>query len=388
MMALVTPTARQPMAALPLAPVPQGLDFGAVMQIALPSVVTVSEGADTLAPGVINDLTKMVSHGAPAPFNLGQTSLVPDEVAVKSSISNAQDSVSKDVEEVTDSRLRGNDERVDAQPYRALPVQAPVVQLTGPASKLLVPAAPVTNDKGETEAFAVETSATAQPVIVPAIAMPLAISDTVKRPQLTEPDPARLHADGVGRLEISDPAFRLTDSAEPTVTLPQSPLVISHDVTLPRIDAAPASTPVHSASSLDLLSSDAWIDQLASDIVAARSSDDRLSFRLRPDHLGTLDVTIDNQPAGLSIALRVESDEAAAILNASTPRLADDLRQQGLKIDQAHVDLRQEGQQGRSAQQQPHRPAVLPDIDAASQVDPPKDRASTPAIPTQGVRLA
>jgi flagellar hook-length control protein FliK len=98
---------------------------------------------------------------------------------------------------------------------------------------------------------------------------------------------------------------------------------------------------------LDLARDNLWLDQLAQDIVAASSSEDTLSFRLMPKHLGRLDVDVSMTEAGMAVRMTAATDEARTAIAAAQPRLIEELRTQGLRVTEAQVhtgDTRQQGQ--------------------------------------------
>lgn len=83
---------------------------------------------------------------------------------------------------------------------------------------------------------------------------------------------------------------------------------------------------------LDLIRNEQWLGELAHDIASTSGDNNRLSFRLMPHQLGRLDVDVTRSHNGLSLAIHTESDSAQAILSAAQPRLADEIRAQGLKL--------------------------------------------------------
>lgn len=108
---------------------------------------------------------------------------------------------------------------------------------------------------------------------------------------------------------------------------------------------------------LDLVRNEQWLGELAHDIASTSGDNNRLSFRLMPHQLGRLDVDVTRSHNGLSLAIHTESDSAQAILSAAQPRLADEIRAQGLKLADTQMfsgDARHSpGQDGTS------RPAPL-----------------------------
>jgi flagellar hook-length control protein FliK len=83
---------------------------------------------------------------------------------------------------------------------------------------------------------------------------------------------------------------------------------------------------------LDLARDTMWLDQLAREIFAVASNDGKLRFTLSPPALGNLDVAISTDAGGVSIQLQPSTENAARIFAAEQPRLAEELRQSGLKL--------------------------------------------------------
>ena len=101
---------------------------------------------------------------------------------------------------------------------------------------------------------------------------------------------------------------------------------------------------------LDIGSDDAWIDQQAHDIAAAKSTTGDVSFRLMPRHLGRLDVAMQMGDEGVSLKLDTQHEATAVIVTAAQTRLVEDLRQQGVRVAGAVVNCTP-GETGRQSQQ-------------------------------------
>jgi flagellar hook-length control protein FliK len=100
---------------------------------------------------------------------------------------------------------------------------------------------------------------------------------------------------------------------------------------------------------LDLARDNRWLDSLARDIVAAATDQDRLSFRLRPDNLGRLDIDLAQMGGDLSVKITASTDDAAKIVAAAQPRLFEELRAQGLRVSGGDVATSNHQQFGQSA---------------------------------------
>jgi len=97
---------------------------------------------------------------------------------------------------------------------------------------------------------------------------------------------------------------------------------------------------------LDLARDNQWLDRLARDISQAANHQGHLKFQLNPEHLGALTVEIANSAAGTAIRMTADSDQARAIIADAQPRLIAEVRAQGLRVAESHVDLNQHGNGG------------------------------------------
>ena len=107
---------------------------------------------------------------------------------------------------------------------------------------------------------------------------------------------------------------------------------------------------------LDLVRDEQWLGELAHDIASTSGDRDRLTFRLMPHQLGRLDIDLSRSHDGLSLTIRTENDSAQAILSAAQPRLAEEIRAQGLKLADTQMfsgDARQSHAQTSNARAVP-----------------------------------
>jgi flagellar hook-length control protein FliK len=111
---------------------------------------------------------------------------------------------------------------------------------------------------------------------------------------------------------------------------------------------------------LDLARDTLWLDQLTREIVAAASSDGRLKFRLSPETLGNLDVAISTQADGVNIQLQPSTETAARILAAEQPKLAEELRQSGIRLINSDLLGGQQMGNARDQSQAQHSDRWLP----------------------------
>lgn len=94
---------------------------------------------------------------------------------------------------------------------------------------------------------------------------------------------------------------------------------------------------------LNLRDDPAWVADLAREIVRAQGKQDDIRFRLMPQHLGRLDVSIRQGEDGLAVSVTAETAAAQAIIAAAQPRLSDELRSQGVKLAGGEPGLAQHG---------------------------------------------
>ena len=89
---------------------------------------------------------------------------------------------------------------------------------------------------------------------------------------------------------------------------------------------------------LDVARGSLWLDQLASDIVAAQDSERDLAFRLIPAQLGQLDVKIASRDDGMQLNFSTQTEEAARIIASAQSRLVEDLKAQGVRVMGSEVN--------------------------------------------------
>lgn len=149
------------------------------------------------------------------------------------------------------------------------------------------------------------------------------------------------------------PAVTLPTTAVPAAALSPAPAATAGDIATAAPDHAEQSV----ARQLDLVRDHRWLDQIARDISQAATQQGHLRFQLNPEHLGALTVEIANSASGTSIRMTAETDQARAIIADAQPRLLAEVRAQGLRVAESHVDLNQQGSGGSaSAQGQQQQP--------------------------------
>jgi flagellar hook-length control protein FliK len=130
---------------------------------------------------------------------------------------------------------------------------------------------------------------------------------------------------------------------------------------------------------LDMLRDTQWLDNLAQDISQAAGRNGHLKFQINPEHLGSLAVEITQTAAGASIRMTTDNDNARAIIADAQPRLLAEVRAQGLRVAESHVDLGQQASNGGNANHrsssEDHKPFVRTQVGTTEEASdsPPRD---------------
>jgi flagellar hook-length control protein FliK len=150
---------------------------------------------------------------------------------------------------------------------------------------------------------------------------------------------------------------------------------------------APLAPPPPAERQLDLIKDANWLGTVASDIAAARGKDGALTFRLLPNQLGRIDVSLTPGTSGMVLHIAAETDAARGLLAGGHPRLVAELSQSGVQVEKAnYVTLSAQdggsggrGGQQHGAQEQADRranPAPMPlDAPKSTQMPARADRA-------------
>ena len=130
---------------------------------------------------------------------------------------------------------------------------------------------------------------------------------------------------------------------------------------------------------LDLARGDAWLDDLARDIASTAMGGGHLKFALAPATLGRLDVEVRRCEAGVSVQMTAHHDATRDILTASQPRLADEIRAQGVRVNVTEVATDTRGFGGERPGTAPRQP-ISPLIESSADLHtttaaPPKRMA-------------
>lgn len=219
----------------------------------------------------------------------------------------------------------------------ARPAAAAVLQ---PAVAAVMPA--VTAPKTVKSAAA----AIAVGIVDPSVPTATPLPDTA----ITKDSTAPLPQAGKAEADVSAPP-PANPAAGPllAVSADTIPLPIAGDA--PTISAAaptgevPVATQAEQslARHLDLARDNQWLDRLARDISQAASQQGHLKFQLNPEHLGALTVEIANSASGTAIRMTADTEQARTIIADAQPRLLAEVRAQGLRVSESHVDLNQQG---------------------------------------------
>ncbi|KQX26136.1 MULTISPECIES: flagellar hook-length control protein FliK [unclassified Sphingomonas] len=158
--------------------------------------------------------------------------------------------------------------------------------------------------------------------------------------------------DGRPAAEAPDATALAAAPAAPTVAVPQA--VAPPAQPFAPLDTSAATGPAAGPGQadqvvtrqLDLARDNQWLDRLAQDISQAATRQGHLKFQLNPEHLGALTVEIANSASGTAIRMTAETDQARAIIADAQPRLLAEVRAQGLRVAESHVDLNNQGNGG------------------------------------------
>jgi len=230
---------------------------------------------------------------------------------------------------------------------------ATLAQFTIPAGKPATAkpaiALPATDGEGASEGetpvaaeaapVAVLLAATAAPIETRPAGKPAAEMAPAAKPRR---DDAHALPAAAPKVRGDAPALPMLAALEPAAAKPAaepSMTVLFGQPATAATTALAAAAPVATIAerTLDLSSDDAWIEQLAADIAATKSASGDISFRLMPRHLGRLDVSMMAGDEGVSVKLDTQHEATATIVTAAQTRLADDLRQQGVRVADTQV---------------------------------------------------
>lgn len=96
-----------------------------------------------------------------------------------------------------------------------------------------------------------------------------------------------------------------------------------------------------------------WIARMADEIARTAGDDGRARFRLNPETLGSMEVTVRHTADGISVRFEVESEQTRALIAHVEHRLQAEARANGLRIADTQVDLASQQQQQRDGRERP-----------------------------------
>ena len=194
------------------------------------------------------------------------------------------------------------------------------------------------------------------------------------------PRPARA-APALPPLSASAPTAVPTPPASPTMReVPSSPPPVEAqalvaDAATPESPAAPDQTaaplpqPVAFAPAQRSAMPDAvqppidttdprWIERMAQEIADIADGDGRTRFRLNPETLGSMEVTVRHTADGISVRFEVDSESTRTLLAHAEQRLQAEARANGLRIADTQVDLAQQQNQREGRERPAEQPLI------------------------------
>jgi flagellar hook-length control protein FliK len=127
-----------------------------------------------------------------------------------------------------------------------------------------------------------------------------------------------------------------------------------------------------------------FLARVARAFESAQQRDGEVRLRLHPAELGSLSIVVKVQEGGLMARVQAETPEARLILVDNLPQLRERLAEQGIRIDQFDVDLRdhsdRQGRQPQSEQSPEESAREAPPV-RTRQVRPASDRPGAEAVP-------
>lgn len=134
--------------------------------------------------------------------------------------------------------------------------------------------------------------------------------------------------------------------------------------------------PVDSSAALPVDSDLRQLDALVRDIAELSGSSARAAFKVEGRELGQVDVRLHASDAGVSVAIRTDSEHGRSAVAAAQGQLSDDMRSNGLKVAATSISFGQGGaERHRDDRQHASRPAFIEAAASeAKQSQSPTDR--------------
>lgn len=398
------PTLPTPLPVAPAAPVL--LDFTALMQggpIA-PPAPELTAGAPAPAPVAAPGLSEapgLDAHPLPAPppiLAMLHAPVRPAPVRNLSEYPPADVAVMVDPAPLESERTEHS--AAEAPLFEGLPVPAPspaapaiILPPVASAASIALPAAaaPVVHQNVTPQSISAESPNPAPRVAV-AVAMPSAPPVAATAPegvapaaielpiQPDAPRPAR-GAPMLPPLPASAPTAAPAPPAFPTMReAPSSPPLVeiqamvadaitSEPPAAPDQPAAPLAQSVAAAPAQRTAQPDAlqppidttdprWIDRMAQEIADLANGDGRARFRLNPETLGSMEITVRHTADGISVRFEVDNESTRALLAHTEQRLQAEARANGLRIADTQVDLAQQQNQRGGRERPAEQPLI------------------------------
>jgi hypothetical protein len=101
-----------------------------------------------------------------------------------------------------------------------------------------------------------------------------------------------------------------------------------------------------------------WIDRMAQEIADLANGDGRARFRLNPETLGSMEITVRHTADGISVRFEVDNESTRALLAHTEQRLQAEARANGLRIADTQVDLAQQQNQRGGRERPAEQPLI------------------------------
>lgn len=286
-----------------------------------------------------------------------------------------------DAKATGDTRLPANVTGM-AETQTGLSAELPCAGTTGPANSPAPDALMTSDEEGAKDAGVNEAQAEGPYIAmlpVPSDAKPGIMArnvhgdtrpDTTRLPGILKEAGLETRANlvrrGQGTPVRAEPALDAPDRSLPTAVPEQMGILSSSDTIFALPDMSAALSDVRNSAvglqaltsaqavadrQLNLARDSLWLDQLATDILAASDSADHISFRLMPAQLGRLDVDLTTSTSGLTVNIATSTEEAGRIVSSAQAGLVESLQSQGVRVADTQVttgnDMSRHGQSSR-----------------------------------------
>lgn len=151
-------------------------------------------------------------------------------------------------------------------------------------------------------------------------------------------EPKIVTNDGSAKFLISAPV-PINQTASASVSLPVTDVAANVPMATGTAAITPSSLPV-----FDTLMDDHWIGRLGQEIAKLTGDRSKLSFQLKPQHLGRLHVEIMSDAAGNIVRVDTDNESAKMLILSAQGRLEQDIRLAGSKL--LRVDVTEQEHSG------------------------------------------